>query len=270
MKPLTSRQIEQLLKLVKKAGEQIMAIYHDDFNIDFKADKSPVTQADLMSSKVLETGLPTILPLPVLSEESVPQTPEWLDWETFWLIDPIDGTKHFINQTGEFCICIALIHQHRPVLGLIYAPTAKTAWFSQYGSTPVKYYEDTAQTILPKPPSQPTAAISAKNLSANMMQLIDVLPECQHYSRGSALKYVDILEGKATIYPKMWDTCEWDSAAGQCLLESAGGAVIRFDNGKPLSYGSKTSLINPHFLAYHYLPQQTVEQLLARYQIIHQ
>ncbi len=244
-KCLSQEQIEQTLTLAKRVASGILDFYQSDYTIDTKKDNSPVTQADLAASQLLEKELPIIAPYPVLSEENTPATPEWLDWETYWLIDPIDGTKHFINATGDFCICIALIHQNKAVFGLIYAPTTDTAWFAQTGDNFVSKYQHNQIKLLNNTPTPIglSVALSCNHIGNKMQQLLSVLG-------------------------KMWDTCEWDSAAGQCLLECAGGQVIHFATGEPLRYGHKASLLNPHFLAYHYLTEQQVSILLNRYQTI--
>lgn len=275
---LTSSQIQHTLTLAAKTAEIILHHYQQGIDVNIKKDNSPVTQADVAASERLEAELPRIAPYPVLSEENVPDNHEWLDWETYWIIDPIDGTKHFINQTGEFCICIALIHQNRAVFGLIYAPTTHTAWFAQQpqnidqqhpeNNQVFRYQRQTIQALSPCSPTSLAITLSADKLSQPMENLLNIFPNYQWYRRGSALKYIDIVEGKASIYPKMWDTCEWDSAAGQCILECLGGQVIDFNTGLPLRYGNKASLLNSHFLAYQHLEQCQIEQLLQRYQQI--
>lgn len=269
---LTEQQILRTLTLSETVAKEIMQFYHNDCDIHIKKDNSPVTQADLAASQLLESGLPQIANFPVLSEENTPSNHDWLSWETYWLIDPIDGTKHFINQTGEFCICIALIHKNQSIMGLIYQPTTETAWVAQRGMNVVmKYQNQQLHELNAQPPATTTAALSSCVLTEKMQQLLDsTFSEYHWYQRGSALKYVDIVEGKATSYPKMWDTCEWDSAAGQCLVECSGGKVIRFDNGSPLTYGEKECLLNPHFLSYRNLSKQQVHSLMDAYQKIHQ
>lgn len=264
---LTSEQVEQTLALAQQAAKQIMVFYQSGYTIDLKKDKSPVTQADLAASKLLEEGLVNIAPYPVLSEESTPKTPIWLDWPTYWLIDPIDGTRHFINATGDFCICIALIHQHQAVFGLIYSPTGDKAWFAQAGDHCVsKYQQQHIKPLYSSAPARLTATLSSAHVTEKMDYLLASLGRYQWHQRGSALKYIDVIEGKATLYPKMWDTCEWDTAAGHCLLECAGGKVIELNSGEPLRYGYKASLLNPYFIAYHHLSREQVGKLLDRYQ----
>ncbi|PIE45775.1 MAG: hypothetical protein CSA45_01705 [Gammaproteobacteria bacterium] len=269
MKLLTDKQLQALHSLVVHVGEGILTTYHKDFDVFIKSDDSPVTQADLDASKQLENGLPHIAPYPVLSEENTPATADWTTWETYWLIDPIDGTRHFVNKTGDFCICIALIHRHRTVFGLLYQPTTHTAWLAQSGDTTVsKIVNGKTFTVTDNQPTQFTITLS-DCLTAKVQQLMQNLPDYTWYRRGSALKYVDIIEGKATLYPKMWDTCEWDSAAGQCLLECGGGKVLRFDNGEALTYGTSDKLVNPHFMAYRYLSDEAIQHLLTAYRQIY-
>lgn len=270
MMQLSDKHIQQLLALTQQAADAIMAFYETDLTIKIKCDDSPVTQADLAASRLLERGLPAIADYPVLSEENTPQMPQWLDWQTYWLIDPIDGTKHFINASGEFCICIALIHNHQSIFGLIHAPVTQTTWFAhRHDDAVTKVIADKPIQLTAIPPKTITATLSSAHLTKHMEQLLDCLPDYRWHCRGSALKYIDIIEGTATLYPKMWDTCEWDSAAGQCLLECMGGQVIDFMTQKPLSYGYKESLLNPHFLAYNHLSPAFIEQLIRNYQRLH-
>ena len=268
---LSQRQIEQTLTLTEVVAKDIMTFYQSDYTTYNKVDNSPVTEADIKASQLLEKGLPKISNFPVLSEENTPKNGEWMNWQTYWMIDPIDGTKHFINGTGDFCICIALIHENKAVFGLINAPTTKTTWFAQKGDTGVnKLFAGQVDQPHNVSPALMTVALSASYLSKKMNTLLNVFSEFQWYNRGSALKYIDIIEGKASIYPKIRDTYEWDSAAGQCLLECAGGEVINFLSGKPLYYGHKPSLLNPHFLSYKGLSRFQLDDLLTMYQAIHQ
>ncbi len=265
---LSPQQIQQTLTLSEKVAHILMEFYQGEVSVQLKSDDSPVTEADLAASQLLEAELPKIVDFPVLSEESIPSQHQWLEWETYWLIDPIDGTKHFINKTGDFCICIALIHQGKAIFGLIYQPTTATAWLAQHGDGVVQKYQH--RTLFPLDivpvPQIATAALSSCRLSEKMKALMENnFSEYEWYQRGSALKYVDIVEGKANIYPKMWDTCEWDSASGQCLLECVGGGVIRFDDGQPLDYGQRKTLLNPHFLAYRNLSEEQIKKMLKTY-----
>ncbi len=128
---LTSHQLSQLRDVAQQAAECALSYYDGKVEVTFKSDDSPVTKADVAVSRLLEKALPQIVDIPVLSEENQPDTPIWRDWETYWLVDPIDGTRHFINGSGEFCICIALIHRNQAIFGLIGAPTSDQLWLGQ-------------------------------------------------------------------------------------------------------------------------------------------
>jgi len=269
MPSLNNNQVEHLLDMLQTVTEIALNYHRAELPIRHKADHSPVTLADITISQYLEKSLPALLDYPVLSEENTPLSSAWLDWQTYWLIDPIDGTRHFVNKTGDFCICIALIHRNQSVIGAICAPTENTTWFAQRADGDIlKYQNGKYLPLSPGSPEKMTIALSADHLSPKMQKLLSVLPEYRWYQRGSALKYIDIIEGKANLYPKMWQTCEWDSAAGQCLIECASGQVIRLDDGKPMRYGQKKSLLNPHFLAHRLLGSNQIGQLLGSYRSI--
>lgn len=256
-----------LLEAAAKASQAILALYHAPLSIAIKEDKTPVTTADIHASHLLRTDLPKILPFPVLSEEHIPKNHAYLNWQTYWLIDPIDGTRHFIEKTGEFCICIALIHQHQAVLGLIYHPLTASAWFANQQTKTLEKYVATQQVVLPQQAlAKLTATISADKLSDKMQDFLKTLGDFAWYSKGSALKYIELIEGRAHLYPRMWYTSEWDTAAGQCLLNCAGGEVISLADGKPLRYGQKQQLLNPYFVAYRGLSTDAVSALLSTYQ----
>lgn len=271
MTRLNTEQLTQLQSLAISASELAMTYYQNDYEITIKSDDSPVTQADFAVSALLERELPRIANFPVLSEENTPPNQAWLQWQTYWLIDPIDGTKHFINRTGEFCICIALIHQHNTVLGLVSAPVTQTLWLAQRESdlVPTLLHKSVGEKIVDFPASTPerlTVTSNATDVTHKIKTLAKNLPHFDFYRRGSALKFIDVAEGNANLYPKIGDTCEWDSAAAHCILRAAGGEVIRFTDGYPLRYGQRTSLLNPHFLAYRHLDDALIASLLKNYQ----
>lgn len=267
---LNDKQVEQTLGLVEKAAQCVMRYYQSSLNITHKSDGSPVTIADMESSQCLEAGLAEIANYPVLSEENLPASNAWLDWPVYWLIDPIDGTKGFINQTDDFCICIALIYHHRPVFGLIYSPVAQRAWLADSSRGVLQCDQVGVVSLKQRAPTAPfRVAISADNPSDKMRQLLSVLGDYDCYRRGSALKFIDLVTGRAAIYPKMWDTSEWDSAAGHCILEAVGGEVLDFKTAQPLQYGRRQSLINPHFLAHSGISSENVMQLIAQYGLLH-
>ena len=251
-------KLAELLKptvtLAIQAGEKILVIYATDFPIGYKADKSPLTAADLASHECLSAGLAK-LPgaYPVLSEESaeIPFAQRRL-WETYWLIDPLDGTKEFVKRNGEFTVNIALIHQHKPVLGVVYAPVTKDCY---YASVDSGAYKMTGQGI-PKPISVRTPAAfppvvigSRSHMTAEEKAYLFRLGAHTYAPVGSSLKFCRVAEGMADLYPRLGPTSEWDTAAAQCVVESAGGRVLDW-SGEPLLYNTKPSLLNPFFLVF--------------------
>lgn len=247
--------LEPLIVLAKTTGVAILDFYYKSrqFPIRSKADASPLTQADLLAHEMIVAGLTQLTPdIPVLSEED----PEISlatrkNWHRYWLIDPVDGTKEFIRHSGEFAINIALIENHYPVLGLIYAPVMEKLFFACKSHGAFKQEgQNKAEKITTRTWS-PDNLIVALGQNYKLGKLKELLASFGHYeviSMGSSLKFGIIAEGKADIYPRVGDTFEWDTAAGQIIVEEAGGAVVDFTL-QPLQYNAKESLLNPHFLA---------------------
>lgn len=246
-------KIESLLTLAEQAGEAIMKIYDGDISVQTKADNSPLTQADLASHKAIVKGLATLTPdIPVLSEEGgIPDYSERQGWPLYWLIDPLDGTKEFIKGNGEFTVNIALIENGKPVRAVVLAPALGTAW---WGSKKDGAFKRDADGVIRQiqcrelPGSDWKVLLSRSHLSSEVTALLGELPPHHPVPAGSSLKFCLIAEGSADFYPRLGPTSEWDTAAGQCILEAAGGAVLNA-KGKPLRYNSKQELLNPDFLA---------------------
>jgi 3'(2'), 5'-bisphosphate nucleotidase len=240
--------------LACESGRSILAL-HQNLNpqVNYKLDHSPVTQADLVSHQILETGLACLAPhWPVLSEESatVPFD-ERKSWRHFWMIDPLDGTKEFLQRTGEFTINIALIEDDRPVLGVVYAPVIDKLYFAARGAgsyrmdgkvtTPIKVAPTTAGS---------TRFVVSRRHAAEQETLthfIDQTKGCESIVMGSSLKFCLIAEGAADVYPRNGPTMEWDTAAAQCILEEAGGSVTDLE-GNTIRY-NKHVLLNSGFVA---------------------
>lgn len=217
-----------------------------------KDNHTPLTQADLTAHDLLVQGLPAIINIPVISEESV-KTDHNHDYNDYWLIDPIDGTREFINQTGEFCICIARVENHRPTLSLIYSPTTKKYWFAglKQGSWHVTKDGGTIRLQCRPIPTRPTIITSQFKMSKRMKYYLqNTFGEYDYISGASALKFCKIIEGKADIYPKLSaTTSEWDTVAGDLLLNEAGGKLRYFGN-EILAYGTRDTTLNPPFIAF--------------------
>jgi len=245
--------LSDIITLARQASAKILEVYHSDFSAHLKADKTPVTAADLASQEILVKGLRQLTPdLPIVSEESV-ATPfaERKQWQKYWLIDPLDGTKEFLEKNGEFTINIALIKNHQPVLGVLFAPVLDCCYFAARGEGAFKQEGNNAPQVIHAKPYQGGKITIASSRRHGMEKLQNFLQQFEEYAvinSGSALKFGLIAEGKADIYLRLGPTSEWDTAAGQCILEAVGGAVLDL-SGEPFRYNMKESLINPEFLA---------------------
>lgn len=244
------------------AGKEILAVYHnDDFGIEFKGDTSPLTLADKNAHKVI-VGILEKTGIPILSEEGKSISyEERRKWEKFWLVDPLDGTKEFINRNGEFTVNIALINKGTPVIGIIYVPVKEMLYFSDTEKTyRVKAAPDSNfsiiennKEVLPLRKEKSLGIVASKShLNDDTKQFIEKYQEengkCSIVPAGSSLKFCVIAEGNADVYPRLGPTMEWDTAAGDCLVRTSGGKVYEFASGKNLSY-NKENLLNPYFVA---------------------
>lgn len=241
-----------VITLAKQAGEEILAIYQGQIIVDAKADLSPLTAADLAAHKIIVDGLKQLTPdVPVLSEESA-ETPftERKNWQRYWLVDPLDGTKEFIEKNDEFTVNIALIENHQPVFGVVYAPALNICYFAMRGKGAFKQENSVSQPIHVKANvgKQIHVVTSRRHGLSELQYFLQQLGDHTMLHRGSALKFGLVAEGVADIYPRLGPTSEWDTAAAQCIVEEAGGAVVDL-SGKPFRYNTKASLLNPEFLA---------------------
>ncbi len=255
--PLPSHQAlrEACTEFARTAAREIMRIYAGDLGERTKADKSPVTDADQAAEDIIVRGLRALTPgTPVVAEEEmaagrVPQ----LNGGPFWLVDPLDGTKEFIKRNGEFTVNIALIEAGRPTLGIVLAPATETLWRGAAGLGADKSEKGGAFTAIATrtPPAAGLTACASR--SHAIYSDLDIwfrsngLTVANRVQAGSSLKFCLIAEGQADIYPRFGPTNEWDTAAGQGVLEAAGGEVVTTD-GRPLAYG-KPGFGNPHFIA---------------------
>lgn len=233
------------------AGAAILQVYDSDYAIEHKDDRTPLTAADLAAHRVIEDGLRALQPaFPILSEESAAIAyAERASWSRYWLVDPLDGTREFIKKNGEFTVNIALIDGDKPVLGVVQAPVTGVLWWGYAGGGAFRREgESTAPIRTRKPVSPLTVAGSRSHGSERETQMLGRLGEIEKLALGSSLKFCRIAEGTADLYLRLGPTSEWDTAAAQCVLEQAGGAVLTLD-GQPLRYNTKDSLLNPDFLA---------------------
>ncbi len=243
-----------LLKIAALASERILKIFATDFQVDIKDDRSPVTAADRAAHAVIQQGLQRLTPdLPVLSEESK-QIPfsERQCWESYWLVDPLDGTKEFISRNGDFTINIALIQKHAPVVGLVHIPVENLSYYGVVGAGAYRHVTGKASRAICVQPlaGGPVRVAASRSHRGPLLDgYLAKLGAHETLSRGSALKFCLVAEGAADVYPRLGPTSEWDTAAGHAVLLAAGGHVMAVD-GSPLLYNSKESLLNPHFIAY--------------------
>lgn len=238
--------------IAANAAEKILLIYNTDFSIDRKDDRSPLTNADMASHDAICSQLAELTPeYPVLSEESahVPYS-ERKTWETYWLVDPLDGTREFIKQNGEFTVNIALIHRQKPVLGVVNVPVADTTYYAFAGHGTIKKVDGREEELIHVRRTDPAhicIAGSRSHGNETLRAFVNNIENCDLLSVGSSLKFCLIAEGRADIYPRFGPTSEWDTAAAQCLVEEAGG-IVTDTSLRPLRYNSKETLLNPHFL----------------------
>jgi 3'(2'), 5'-bisphosphate nucleotidase len=248
---LSRALFEKLLPIARLAGEAIMAIYQSGAaQVRLKAGASPVTEADLAAQRVLAQHLPPLLDnCALVSEEDESSWRLLRDTARFWLIDPLDGTKEFIAGSGEFTVNIALIEAGRSVLGVVYAPALDALYWGGPGLGAFR-----GQLTQPAPIQVSPAAggvrrvLASKNhMNAQTRAFIERLGQVQLVQAGSSLKFCRLAEGQADLYPRLAPTSEWDTAAGQAILEGAGGALLDLQ-GRPLTYG-KPDWLNPSFIA---------------------
>jgi 3'(2'), 5'-bisphosphate nucleotidase len=244
---------QSLMPIVERASAAIMQIYDGAFAVQRKDDNSPLTLADLESQRVIIEGLKRITPeIPILSEESA--AAPWAErqtWRELWVVDPLDGTREFVKRNGEFTINIALVVQHEPVLGVVCAPAQNvTYWGSKGNGAFTRGHDAQTRAIQTVPPQDPLRVLGSR--SHESPQTAAYLARLgPHVVRGvgSSLKFCLLAEGKAEVYVRFGATSEWDTAAGQALLEAAGGHVTRLD-GHRLRYNCRESLINGDFVAF--------------------
>lgn len=235
-----------------EAGKAVLEIYEGDFSTEQKDDASPITVADTTAHAILSRRLQERYPqIPILSEEGEPVGFETRrHWRQYWLIDPLDGTKEFIHRNGEFTINIALIEEGHPIMGVVYVPVLDLLYIGDRNVGCRREFRGT-KTMLQLGVSRENAKLrvvhSRSHVSDALKAFLERLPAHSAISRGSSLKFCAIAAGEADLYPRLGPTWEWDTAAGQAVLEAAGGIVVDM-NGNPLRY-NKEDLRNPGFVA---------------------
>jgi len=241
--------------IARTAGAAIMQVYAGDFAVERKDDNSPLTAADLAAHRAIVDGLALLTPqIPLLSEESAVQA-SWEQRQRFaryWLVDPLDGTREFVKRNGEFTVNIALIEEHAPVLGVVFAPALDELYWAWRGghahfSTNTQSGEQPLRTR--RRPALLAIAGSRSHGDPRLAAALEKLGDHQMHALGSSLKFCRTARGDVDFYIRYGLTSEWDTAAGQCVLEQAGGGVVDLA-GAALRYNTKDSLLNTDFLAY--------------------
>ncbi|MDQ7015302.1 MAG: 3'(2'),5'-bisphosphate nucleotidase CysQ [Gammaproteobacteria bacterium] len=244
------------IRIAKQAGEVILEVYNSSrsLQIEHKDDETPVTNADYAAHHLIVAELEKLLPaFPVLSEESIHVSfLERSRWQTYWLVDPLDGTREFIKRSDQFSVNIALIHNHQPILGVIYVPVFEHLYYAHQNAG--AWRQNSSDSAFPIQTRElnlnnVTLASSSNPGGPRQQNYIAALPPHSIIPMGSSIKSCLVAEGAADLYPRLGPTSEWDTAAAQCIVEEAGGQITHL-NLKPLRYNTKASLLNPHFLVF--------------------
>ncbi len=245
--------IPEVCAIARRAAAAILGIYEGEFAVEHKDDRSPLTAADLAAHRTIVDGLQALTPdIPILSEESAEISwDERRRWTRYWLVDPLDGTREFVKRNGEFTVNIALIDGDRSVLGVVQAPvTGLIAWaWRDGGAWMASANSAQARRCQTRPRAHPLiVAGSRSHPSPQLVSMLDKVGAHEIIPLGSSLKFLRIAAAEADLYLRLGPTSEWDTAAAQCVLEEAGGAVLDLQ-GRPLRYNGKESLLNPEFMA---------------------
>lgn len=251
-----SKLLVEVRSAVAEAGAEILAIYSDPakFETEQKDDNSPLTAADVAANRLLVSRLQELTPaIPILAEESK-QAPwsERRHWKECWVVDPLDGTKEFLKRNDEFTVNVALVRDHKPILGVVYAPALQRwyyatrddgAWRQDGMKTPMKI------EVREKVADRPWQVVGSRSHNTPEVDaFIEKLGAAEMLAMGSSLKLCLVADGSADLYPRLGPTSEWDTCAAQAVVEQAGGQVLNAETGEPLTYNARESILNPYFI----------------------
>lgn len=247
-----AKLVEPVIATAIRAGAAIMEIYATNFDVEAKDDDSPLTLADMAAHRCIMEGLRALTPdIPVISEESgLPDFEVRSAWRRYWLVDPLDGTREFVKKNGEFTVNIALIDDHRPVLGVVHVPVLEKTYVGCEGRGAVLRIAngDSHPIRIAVESASPVRVVGSRSHRGSSLDgFLEKLGNFEMVPMGSSLKFCLVAEGAADIYPRLGPTSEWDTAAAQAVVEQAGGTVLQLD-GKPLIYNAKPDILNPHFM----------------------
>jgi 3'(2'), 5'-bisphosphate nucleotidase len=238
--------------IAREAAAAILQVYENAFEVESKSDSSPLTAADMAAHHIITDGLGRLTPdWPVLSEEAAD-----IPWETrrhwgrYWLVDPLDGTREFVKRNGEFTVNIALIDQNISIFGVVLAPVGGALWHGVLGQRAYRRDGQTDVELRTRVPASGTLRVAASrsHRDARTEALLARIGDAETIGLGSSLKFCRIAEGSLDVYPRFGPTSEWDTAAAQCILEAAGGAVLAPD-GRAFRYNRRETLLNGDFIA---------------------
>jgi len=254
MPPVPHLLLGDVVALARQAGDAILTVYAGDFDVTKKGDDSPLTVADLNAHRIISAGLARLTPdVPVISEEApAPPLAERRGWEWLWLVDPLDGTREFVERSGEFTVNIALIHRQRAVLGVLHVPLTGTDYYAATGSGAFRQGPGgVAERIAARAAivGEPRVVASRSHRGSRLDGFFSRVGPHAFRPLGSAAKFGLVADGSADLYPRVGPTSEWDTAAGQAIAEIAGARVVGRD-GEPLRYNARDTLINPDFVCF--------------------
>ncbi len=248
--------IQQIIEIAVAAGNAILEIYSQDFNVEIKSDNSPLTLADKNANEIIVDGLKKIdNSIAIISEENkLTDFSERKNWSRCWMVDPLDGTKEFIKKNGEFTVNIALVENGVPVLGVVHVPAQNITYYAEAGKGSFKIVDQQTEQLHIRKLAVDNILKIVGSRSHQTPELLEYVEqqkksfsEVDFVAAGSSLKFCLLAEGKADVYPRLGPTMEWDTCAGQIVATEAGATVLRFDNQQPLLY-NKENLLNPYFI----------------------
>ncbi|MGH7195996.1 MAG: 3'(2'),5'-bisphosphate nucleotidase CysQ [Candidatus Saccharimonadales bacterium] len=244
--------LNKVVAIALEAGREVLEIYEsDDFKTTYKTDNSPLTRADLAANKMILHGLKDLTPnIAIVSEESLDDVPEKrFSQDYVWLVDPLDGTKEFVNKSPDFTVNIGLVENGQPVLGAVYAPARDLLYYGAKGLGAWKKTGNQKPAEISVQPrrAKPVVAVSHSHVNQQTLEFLKQLGEHEKVDMGSSLKLCFVADGTIDIYPRLAPTMEWDTAAADAVVRAAGGQVLNYETKKPLTY-NKPDLHNPFFV----------------------
>lgn len=248
--------IQQIIEIAVAAGNAILEIYSQDFNVEIKSDNSPLTVADKQANEIIVVGLKKIdSTIPIISEENkLTDFSERKNWTRCWMVDPLDGTKEFIKKNGEFTVNIALVENGIPILGVVHVPAQNITYYAEAGNGSFKIVDQQTKQLHIRKLAEDSVLKIVGSRSHQTPELLEYVEQqkksfsaVDFVAAGSSLKFCLLADGKADVYPRLGPTMEWDTCAGQIVATEAGATVLRFDNQQPLLY-NKENLLNPYFI----------------------